>query len=75
MGPAPATVTDVSLINASMEPVRLIPGAALFNHVLSSCCRLFRRRRKHRQLAHIPSVVLQDHRRLQLSRHLLEAVE
>jgi len=35
MGPGPATITDVSLINASKEQVTLIPGAALFDQVLS----------------------------------------
>ena len=35
MGPGPAQITDVSLINASKEQVTLIPGAALFDHVLS----------------------------------------
>ncbi len=35
MGPGPATITDVSLINASKEQVTLRPGAALFDQVLS----------------------------------------
>ena len=35
MGPGPSQITDVSLINASKEQVTLLPGAALFEHVLS----------------------------------------
>jgi 3-oxoadipate CoA-transferase beta subunit len=35
MGPGPAEITDISLINASKEQVTLRPGAALFEHVLS----------------------------------------